>query len=187
MKSSFSLSLALFVGSIFIFNSCGTDPKEDALAYFETIRYDVYLPSTEAVGEQQEMIQQFMDDLKASPQGDHMDEALELWKINSKTIQDLEDGLNACDGISNFGDETDLLKATKDYLNVVLTFEKELKPAIKGIQGKMDFGSFLKFSTQLKKGQEIDAAGIDYKQAQNDFRNEYGITELDGVKMRSRH
>lgn len=179
----------LFSSLFFVLGSCAepVDPKEEALSYFETIRYEVYQPSAETVEKQQEMIQAFMYDLKVSPLGDHMDEALELWKINNKAIQDLEDGLHACDEMKNLGDKTDLLKATKDYLNVVLTFEKELEPTVKGIQGPMDLGSFLTFSIQLKKGQEMEAAGVVYKKAQSDFREEYGVTELDGVKMRARH
>ena len=187
MKNSPLKFTFLLVSTIFLLGSCSDDPKEGAVAYFESVRYDVYLPSNNTVEEQQKMIQEFLDALKAQPKGDHMDMTLSLWKIGNKAVQDLENGISACDNMWNFGDKTNLLQATKVYMNKILRFEKELAPTVRGIQGMMDFDSFLKFSIQLKKGKEIEEAGKVYKKAQSDFRKEYGITELDIIKMRARH
>ncbi|MDG1333395.1 MAG: hypothetical protein P8P74_13750 [Crocinitomicaceae bacterium] len=178
--------LLLFVSfSLLIIASCGDDSAQEAKLHLEAIRFDVYEPVDDAVSAQNDAIGEFMTRMKNREELDWKTEMGEIIELRSAAALAVDDALKRIESVPNFNGKNDLKQATITYLEKIAEFEKEVEPSLNGLKDGMDLVSMMKFSAQLKKGQELELASEAYKTAQKAFMKEHNISGLDVIKMQA--
>lgn len=178
------------VFSIVFFNglfSCGEGTKDDAKSHLESIRFDVYMPIDKYVSEQNDAISELMKNMKSGVSIDWVTEMDRIEKLRNLLSVEVDHALNKLKLIRNFQGKINLKQATKNYLEEIAKFEKDIGPSLNGLKYGMDLVHMMKFSAKLRDVKDLEMSKQAFEKAQKEFAKEHGISELDLIKMEASH
>ena len=172
--------------AILLLGSC-SDPKEEAISYFEEVHYTIYMPVDAVVAEQNNAIGDFMTKMKNRESIDIPTEIKRIDKMRLNSIDYLSKAFKKASKVTDIGDKSNLKQEAVDYMQEIMVFQTELGPVLDGLKDGLNPKGIVAFSNQLAKGKGLQAASEKYNNALREFKDEFDITELDLIKIQASH